>query len=87
VLNDDDRIAHERGVAFLRAATAGMRVVIRHRLDDGSATDALGWLHVADTEHVVVATHRGLETVALSRVVAAKEVPPPPAPRERIRPV
>lgn len=62
---------------------AGTRVVIRYRLDDGRATDALGWVHVSDDTHCVVATKRGLETIELARIVAAKEVPPPPARRER----
>ena len=67
----------------LRNTPAGTRVVIRHLLDDGQATDALGWLHLADATHVVVATKRGLETIELAKVIAAKEVPPPPAPRPR----
>lgn len=71
------------GARFLREAASGTRVVVRHRLDDGMATDALGYLHVADDTHCVVATKRGLETIALSAVILAKEVPPPPAPRER----
>ncbi len=57
---------------------AGTRVVVRHRLDDGRATDALGWVHVSDATHCVIATKRGLETIALDRILAAKEVPPPP---------
>lgn len=66
---------------FLRSAASGTRVVIRYQLDDGRATDALGWLHMSDTTSCVVATKRGLETIALDTVIAAKEVPPPPAPR------
>lgn len=67
----------------LRATPAGTRVVIRHLLDDGQATDALGYVHVCDATHIVVATKRGLETIELARVIAAKEVPPPPPPRQR----
>ena len=67
----------------LRTTPAGTRVVVRYRLPDGSATDALGWLHVSDETHCVVATKRGLETITLADVIAAKEVPPPPAPRPR----
>lgn len=70
--------------AFLRAAASGMRVVIRHRLPDGLATDALGYLHTSNDTHCVVATKRGLETIELAAVIAAKEVPPPPAPRPRL---
>ena len=69
-------------VLDLRTVPAGTRVVVRHRLDDGMATDALGWLHVTDDTHCVVATKRGLETIELVRIIAAKEVPPPP-PRTR----
>ncbi|MGB3373702.1 MAG: hypothetical protein WBA87_01000 [Microbacterium sp.] len=70
---------------FLRSVPSGPRVVVRHLLDDGLATDALGWFHRADAEHCVVATKRGLETIALGRVIAAKEVPPPPPTRDRGR--
>ncbi|MET0781742.1 MAG: hypothetical protein ABWZ16_09500 [Microbacterium sp.] len=68
---------------LLRGIPIGTRVVVRYLLDDGRATDALGYLRSRDAEHVVVETKRGLETVALARVIAAKEVPPPPAPRPR----
>lgn len=59
----------------------GMRVVIRYRLDDGRATDALGVLLSLTATHAVVDTKRGAETIELHRVMAAKEVPPPPRPR------
>lgn len=68
-------------VAFLRAQPSGTRVVVRYRLPDDMATDALGWLHVTDDTHAVVATKRGLETIPLADVMLAKEVPPPPSPR------
>jgi regulator of RNase E activity RraB len=76
-------VTESAGAAFLRTAPAGTRVVVRHLLDDGMATDALGYLHVADGTHCVVSTKRGLETIALGAVILAKEVPPPPAPRPR----
>ena len=41
VLGDD-------AVAFLRSAPEGPRVVVRHRLDDGQATDAYGTLPPAE---------------------------------------
>ena len=66
---------------FLRAVPEGTRVVVRHQLDDGQATDALGWFLRSDDTHCAVATRRGLETIAFERVIAAKEVPPPPEPR------
>ena len=56
----------------------GMRVVVRYRLPDGRATDALGTLLSADAAHLVVDGKRGTETIAVGDVIAAKEVPPPP---------
>ncbi len=56
----------------------GTRVVIRYRIPDGRATDAVGWVSAVDATHVVVATKRGLETVARAEIIAAKRVPPPP---------
>ena len=57
---------------------SGTRVVVRYRIADGRATDALGWVHVSDATHCVIATKRGLETITLADIIAAKEVPPPP---------
>jgi hypothetical protein len=79
------RVLGDDAVAFLRAATEGTRVVVRHQLADGQATDALGWFLRADNTHCAVATKRGLETIAFTAVIAAKEVPPPPPPRLRRR--
>lgn len=59
----------------------GMRVVMRYRLDDGRATDALGELVTLTDTHAVVQTRRGEESVPLDRVIAAKQVPPAPEPR------
>lgn len=70
-------------VEFLRAAPAGTRVVTRYLLPDGQATDALGYVSATSATQVVIATVRGLTTVDFVAVVAAKEVPPPPAPRPR----
>ena len=68
---------------FLRTAPDGTRVVIRHALhnEPESATDVLGYLSGSNDAHVVVATAKGLRTIALADVIAAKEIPPPPAPR------
>lgn len=65
--------------AFLRTPPMAMRVVIRYRLPDGMATDVIGLVSASDETHVTVASMRGIETVALDTVIAAKEVPPPPA--------
>lgn len=59
----------------------GMRVVVRYLLPTGQATDALGMLLSADGETLVVDGKRGMETIAVKDVIAAKQVPPPPAPR------
>ncbi|PPK98815.1 acetyltransferase (GNAT) family protein [Kineococcus xinjiangensis] len=61
----------------------GARVVVRHLLNDGSASDALGELLAADAQTLVVATRRGTVRVARSAVLAAKAVPPPPQRPER----
>ena len=59
----------------------GHRVVVRYLLPTGQATDALGVLLSADATAVVVDGKRGVETIAVADIVAAKEVPPPPTPR------
>ncbi len=56
----------------------GARVVVRRRLADGSASDALGELVAADGAALVVATRRGEVRVRRADVLAAKAVPPPP---------
>ena len=64
--------------------TPGERVVIRYRLDDGMATDALGYVSSIDATQCVVETKRGAVTVPLADVIASKLVPPPPAGRRRL---
>ncbi len=61
----------------------GTRVTVRYLLPDGRATDALGYLLSIDDTHCVVDTKRGNDRIALQRIIAAKAVPPPPAPRPR----
>ena len=61
---------------------AGDRVVVRYRLPDGRATDALGTLLSATETHLVVDGKRGVETIAVAEVIAAKRVPPPPVRKE-----
>ncbi len=65
--------------ALVRPLTVGGRVVVRHRLPDGSATDALGDLLADDEGSLRIATRRGEVVVARADVLAAKPVPPPPA--------
>ena len=65
---------------FLRGVGEGTRVVIRYRLHDQpeGATDALGYVSASNETQIVIATARGLVTINLADVIAAKEVPPPP---------
>jgi len=66
---------------FLRDVAEGSRVVIRYRLHDEpeGATDALGYVSAKSSTQIVIATARGLTTVNLADVIAAKEIPRPPA--------
>jgi GNAT superfamily N-acetyltransferase len=65
----------------------GSRVVVRWRLavpdpaTGATLTDAVGTLVARDAETVQVDTSRGPVTIELSRVTAAKEVPPKPSRR------
>ena len=68
--------------AFLTDAPLGSRVVVRTRIP-GGYTDALGFLRSRSAASVSVETKRGLVTLAMVDVVAAKEVPPAPEPRPR----
>ena len=58
-------------------------MVVRYLLPSGQATDALGELLSVDADTVTVDGKRGIERIAVRDIVAAKEVPPPPAPRPR----
>lgn len=60
-----------------------MRVVVRYLLPTGQATDALGMLLSADESSLTVDGKRGVVTIERATIVAAKEVPPAPAPRLR----
>ena len=68
--------------AFLADAPLGTRVVVRTRIP-GGYTDALGFLRERDVASVSVETKRGLVTLAMADVVAAKPVPPAPERRPR----
>lgn len=58
----------------------GTRVVVRYRLNDGRANDALGVLESADGGRLTVRPdrHPGSDAVTIetARVLAAKQVPP-----------
>ncbi len=62
----------------------GTRVVVRYLISTGQATDALGELLSVDDQTVVVDGVRGVERIAVGDIVAAREVPPRPAPRPRL---
>ena len=68
--------------AFLADAPLGTRVVVRTRIA-GGYTDALGVLRERSAASVSVETKRGLVTLPMQDVVAAKQVPPAPEPRSR----
>ncbi|MGV8969117.1 MAG: hypothetical protein ACOH1J_01570 [Microbacteriaceae bacterium] len=70
-------------VAFLGNAPHGTRVVVRYVLHNQpeGATDVRGYLSAASDTECVVATAQGLVTITFSDVIAAKEIPPPPARR------
>ena len=70
---------------FLATVPLETRVVVRFALrnDAQAASDALGTLTARTGTSVTVQTRRGAVTVALADVIAAKKVPPPPAPRPR----
>lgn len=62
------------------ADLVGRRVTVRHRLDDGSATDVVGRVVHADASGLVVERRDGtLAEVRGDRVVALKRVPDRPA--------
>ncbi|MCH1881960.1 hypothetical protein [Agrococcus sp. ARC_14] len=71
--------------AELRALPLGTRLVVRYRLhgEQHGATDALGELVRVGAVSCTIATRRGEVVIAISDIVAAKRVPPPPAPRPR----
>ncbi|MUK02637.1 ferrous iron transport protein A [Vibrio cholerae] len=66
--------------ALLASLPLTTRVVVRRRLAEGF-TDCLGDLVALDATTCTVRTRRGDDVVDLADVVAAKTVPPAPAPR------
>ncbi len=72
---------HMTGTEPWRTWTAGMRVVVRRRLPEGSPqpyTDVLGDLLVVDGDGVTVATRRGTVRVEGTEIAIGKVVPPAP---------
>lgn len=72
-------------VDFLLSVPLGTRVVVRRTIESGF-TDALGYLRERTASVCVVETRDGMKTVPFDVIVAAKEVPPPPARRTRKTP-
>jgi hypothetical protein len=77
-----DAIARAHALGVLHDAVIGDRLVVRAHHDEG-ARDALGVLVARTADAVVIDTRRGAVEVAFADVVAARPVPPPPAPRSR----
>ncbi|MDM7885107.1 hypothetical protein [Curtobacterium citri] len=77
---EQDALARALALGVLRDAAIGDRLVVRARHGDG-ARDALGTLASRSATTVTIDTRRGPDEVPLADVVAAKPVPPPPAPR------
>ncbi|TFC83695.1 ferrous iron transport protein A [Cryobacterium sinapicolor] len=65
---------------FVLSTALGTRIVVRTRIE-GGVTDAVGYLRDVTDTGCTVETKRGLVALALADIVAAKQVPPPPAPR------
>ncbi|GAB2986494.1 hypothetical protein GCM10027076_25700 [Nocardioides montaniterrae] len=64
----------------------GRRIVIRHLLDDGRATDVLGVCTAWGERSCTVDSDRGVVEVALDRIVSGKPVPPRPSVLGRVSP-
>lgn len=77
-----DALARATALGVLHGASLGDRLVVRARSGAG-ARDALGALSARTADTVTIETRRGPVDVPLADVVAAKQVPPPPAPRPR----
>lgn len=80
--SEQARVARALALGVLTEAALGERVVVRAHHDAG-ARDALGEITARTPHSVTIDTRRGPVEVALADVVAAKRVPPPPAPRPR----
>lgn len=73
---DDPR--PDRLSAIRPPITVDDRVTVRHRLNDGSATDVVGWLtEIGDRQVIVQSSRSGQQTaVPRERIIVAKRVPP-----------
>ncbi len=62
----------------------GQRIVLRHRLADGRASDVLGVCLRWGRDSVLLDTERGVVAVALTTIVTGKPVPPRASVRQRV---
>jgi len=62
------------------ALPIGTRVVVRYEIP-GGATDVLGLLKSFTQQQCEITTSSGDVTVALARIIAGKQIPPPPVRR------
>lgn len=77
-----DQVVLRRTPEPLNRAHLGQRVVVRHRLGNGSATDVLGELTGLDERALTVRDRHGLvHQIEQRAVIAAKPVPPAPTRR------
>jgi GNAT superfamily N-acetyltransferase len=72
--------------ARLGPHVVGVRVVVRHRLPDGRATDTLGICTAWGDSSLVVESDSGPVEIALADVVTGKPVPPRASVRARVGP-
>lgn len=69
---------------MLAGVALGTRVVVRYLIEGGErATDALGILTAREAGTLQIQTRRGMASVPVDQVVAAKVVPPAPQRRPR----
>lgn len=62
----------------MREVPLGQKVTIRHRLDDGAASDAVGPVVERDEDTIVVETRRrGRVRIRLESIIAARIIPQP----------
>lgn len=75
---------HSVGGHRLGPHVVGQRIVLRHLLPDGRATDVLGTCTAWGEDVVVVESDRGPVEVAVADIVTGKPVPPRPSVRARV---
>lgn len=64
-------------VGLIREVELGTRMTVRKRIPTGF-TDAVGYLRERTEHDCVIETRRGMVSIPLAEVTAAKLIPPPP---------